>query len=149
MTHNIKIKLQYADAIIDGRKTFEVRKNDRGYNAGDKVKFDVISDDDEFALCHYPLHPLNNAIYEITYVHSGLGLEKDYVVFGLKTIEEEKESLSKQIEKISGSIRNDDTKTIAVAVNVNADVLTEVVERLEKLEQNSYLKRCEEAAERI
>ena len=98
MTHNIKIRLQYADAIIDGRKTFEVRKNDRGYNAGDKVKFDVISDDGELTMYHYPLHPLNNAVYEITYVHSGLGLEKDYVVFGLKPIEEEKESLSQPIE---------------------------------------------------
>lgn len=53
------------------------------------------------------------------------------------------------ISKISGSIRNDDTRTVAIAVNINADVLREVVERLEKLEQNSYLKRCEEAAERI
>ena len=95
MTHNIKIRLQYADAIIDGRKTFEVRKNDRGYNAGDKVKFEVISDDGELDLyydgelgMHYPLHPLNNAIYEITYVHSGLGLEKDYVVFGIKEYKE-------------------------------------------------------------
>ena len=98
MTHNIKIRLQYADAIIDGRKTFEVRKNDRGYNAGDKVKFDVISDDDELTMVHYPLHPLNDKVYEITYVYSGFGLELYYVVFGLKPIEEEKESLSKQIE---------------------------------------------------
>lgn len=54
-----------------------------------------------------------------------------------------------KISKISGSIRNYDTRTVAEAVNINADVLTEVIERLEKLEQNSYLKRCEEAAERI
>ena len=58
-------------------------------------------------------------------------------------------SIKGKISKISGIIRNDDTRTVAVAVNVNADVLTEVIERLEKLEQDSYLKRCEEAAERI
>lgn len=57
--------------------------------------------------------------------------------------------IKEKICKISGRIRNDDTRTVAVAVNANADVLTEVIERLEKLEQNSYLKRCEEAAERI
>ncbi len=84
MTHNIKILLQYADAIIDGRKTFEIRKNDRGYNVGDKVKFDVISYVGELAYYHNPLHPLNDKVYEITYVHSGLGLKKDYVVFGIK-----------------------------------------------------------------
>lgn len=54
-----------------------------------------------------------------------------------------------KIGKISGSIRNYDTRTVAEAVNINADVLREVIERLEKLEQNSYSKRCEEAAERI
>lgn len=89
MTHNIKIQLQYADAIIDGRKTFEVRKNDRGYNAGDKVKFDVVSYVNELTMYHCPKHPLNNAIYEITYVHSGLGLKKDYVVFGIKEYKEQ------------------------------------------------------------
>ena len=57
--------------------------------------------------------------------------------------------IKRKICKISGSIRNDDTRAVAVALNNNADVLTEVIERLEKLEQNSYLKRCEEAAERI
>ncbi len=54
-----------------------------------------------------------------------------------------------KISKISGSIRNYDTRTVAEAVNINADVLREVIERLEELEQKSYSKRCEEAAERI
>ena len=38
MEHVIKILEPYADAIVEGRKKFEVRKNDRGYNAGDTVK---------------------------------------------------------------------------------------------------------------
>lgn len=33
MTHDLKIQKQFADAVLDGRKTFEVRSNDRGYNA--------------------------------------------------------------------------------------------------------------------
>lgn len=41
MKHIIKIKELYADAIYDGRKNFEVRENDRGYNAGDIVKFKI------------------------------------------------------------------------------------------------------------
>lgn len=80
MLHEIKILDAYADAILDGRKTFEVRLNDRGYNAGDKVQFNVIYSDG----CSFSAHPLNNKIYEITYVHSGIGLEPNYVVFGIK-----------------------------------------------------------------
>ena len=80
MVHDIKIKEQYADAIIDGRKTFEVRLNDRGYNAGDEVRFKVFSDD---RLRKYT-HPIDSHLYVITYVHSGYGLEKDFVVFGIE-----------------------------------------------------------------
>lgn len=83
MIHTIKILNHYADAIIDGRKTFEVRKNDRGYNAGDRIIFCVIDEDGKFL----DLHKLNLMMYEITYVHSGLGLKKGYVVFGIKEIE--------------------------------------------------------------
>lgn len=33
--HDLKCWPEYFEAIHDGRKTFEVRKNDRGYQAGD------------------------------------------------------------------------------------------------------------------
>lgn len=35
-THRLKIFVKYADAIMSGAKTFEIRKNDRGYKVGDK-----------------------------------------------------------------------------------------------------------------
>jgi len=37
MLHEIKISEPYYHAVREGRKTFEIRRNDRGYNAGDKV----------------------------------------------------------------------------------------------------------------
>ena len=80
MTHVLKIYEQYADAIAEGRKNFEVRLNDRGFNAGDKVAFLV---KDEFELTNLK-HPLAHKTFEITYVHSGLGMENGYVVFGIK-----------------------------------------------------------------
>ena len=80
MTHYIKINKSYADAIASGRKNFEIRYNDRGYNAGDLVHFTVI-DKDGNAI---DTHPLFHKKYLITYVHSGLGLENNYVVFGIK-----------------------------------------------------------------
>ena len=85
MTHKIEINEPYADAIIDGRKTFEIRRNDRGYNAGDKVEFTVIDG------CMRIPHYLNGKVYDITYVHSGLGLENGYVVFGIKPQAESEE----------------------------------------------------------
>ena len=82
MTHSIKILEPYATAIVEGRKTFEVRYNDRGYNCGDFVRFKVLVDGIEMP------HPLRDMKFRITYVHSGLGLEKDYVVFGIERVEE-------------------------------------------------------------
>ena len=33
-THNIKLSYLFADAVYEGLKTFEIRENDRGYQAG-------------------------------------------------------------------------------------------------------------------
>lgn len=41
MIHELKIFKSFADAIISGDKTFEVRHNDRGFQKGDKVRFKV------------------------------------------------------------------------------------------------------------
>ena len=40
-THKIKIDEEFADAVLCGDKNFEIRKNDRGYQKGDHVIFDV------------------------------------------------------------------------------------------------------------
>lgn len=82
MIHYIKIREQYADAVEEGRKNFEVRLNDRGYNAGDEVAFTVVNEFDMTDL----YHPLSEKKFKITYVHSGLGMEKGYVVFGIKEL---------------------------------------------------------------
>jgi len=37
MTHELKIWPQYFNRVLDGSKTFEVRKNDRGFQFGDSV----------------------------------------------------------------------------------------------------------------
>lgn len=38
MNHELKIAPQYFQAVIEGRKTFEIRKDDRGFQAGDTVR---------------------------------------------------------------------------------------------------------------
>lgn len=37
MNHELKIWPQFYQAVVDGKKTFEVRENDRGFQAGDTV----------------------------------------------------------------------------------------------------------------
>lgn len=39
MNHDLKIATPYLEALLDGRKTFEIRENDRGFQAGDTVTF--------------------------------------------------------------------------------------------------------------
>ena len=81
MTHEIKIREEYADAVLSGEKSFEVRENDRGYQKGDTVHFHVI--------CNLGLplrHPLNDREFLITYVLSGWGLKDNWVAFSIKKI---------------------------------------------------------------
>lgn len=81
--HRIKIRESFADAVYSGDKSFEVRKNDRGYQKGDYVDFVVLYDD----MTEYIDHPLSKKRYEITYVLSGWGLEEGYCVFGIRPVE--------------------------------------------------------------
>lgn len=83
MTHTIKIKESFADAVLRGDKTFEVRNNDRGYQCGDFVRFTVLYDSDG---CEMVSHPLHEIVYKITYVLSGWGIEDGYCVFGIKPV---------------------------------------------------------------
>ena len=41
--HDLKCWTEYFDAVADGRKNFEVRYNDRGYQAGDTVTLHAYS----------------------------------------------------------------------------------------------------------
>lgn len=37
MTHELKILPEYFEAVVTYKKTFEIRKNDRNFNVGDKL----------------------------------------------------------------------------------------------------------------
>ena len=81
MTHQLKIWTSFANCVLDGSKTFEIRKNDRGFQKGDTIVFDVMDDGGVF---HNSCHKLNGKEYEITYVLSDWGLENGYVALGIK-----------------------------------------------------------------
>lgn len=44
MIHELKIKRVYFNEVISGGKTFEIRKNDRGFRCGDTVVLNEIDD---------------------------------------------------------------------------------------------------------
>ena len=82
MVHRIKLSEDFAEAVLTGDKSFEIRKNDRGYQKGDVVIFTVVErGNPAFTVA---TNPLNGRMYEITYVISGWGLQDGYVVFGIR-----------------------------------------------------------------
>lgn len=97
MLHNLKLQRKYADRIIDGQKTFEVRLNDRDYQVGDIIIFNTVENNsaDETVT-----HKINNKEYEITYIHTNYGMDfkikeiglnrhnvdYHYVVLGIKPV---------------------------------------------------------------
>jgi len=80
MKHELKIDKPFAEAVCDGFKKFEVRRNDRGYNKGDIIEFHCLDHGDEIK------HRINGRKYRITYVLSGHGLREAYVVFGIEDV---------------------------------------------------------------
>lgn len=82
-THRLKVFVKYADAIMNGTKTFEVRKNDRGYKVGDKIVFDVVTNKG-YAVGAAARHPLNGATYRIDYILDDFeGLAQKYVALAI------------------------------------------------------------------
>lgn len=82
-THRLKIHEQYADAVLNGTKTFEVRKNDRGYEVGDKIVFNVVANGG-ISTEAAARHPLNGATYRIDYILDDFeGLAQKYVALAI------------------------------------------------------------------
>lgn len=81
MTHELKTWPEYYDAVVSGQKTFEVRKSDREFSAGDTL----------FLQCYDP----ETAAYmgqqievKVTYILRGgaFGVQDGYVVMGIRII---------------------------------------------------------------
>lgn len=87
-THRLKIQEQYADAVLNGTKTFEVRKNDRNFKVGDKIVFDVVTNEGD-AVGEAARHPLNGATFRIDYILDDFeGLAQKYVALAISKVDE-------------------------------------------------------------
>jgi ASC-1-like (ASCH) protein len=79
MIHQLKTLPEYYHAINTGRKTFEVRKNDRDFQIGDIL-----------ILKEYDKGYTGNEIkVKLIYILYGgqFGIDKDYCVMGIKKLE--------------------------------------------------------------
>ncbi len=79
MIHELKINQCYLIHILEGKKNFEVRLNDRDFQIGDTIRFLPLEDK------QYNVYDIERPIpqYKITYVHTGLGMAGGYVVLGI------------------------------------------------------------------
>ena len=78
MTHTLKIFPDFWDAVTRGDKTFEVRRDDRGFSVGDMLELIRMGE---------PTAARRRLTYAITYILPGgqYGIEPGYVVLGLRT----------------------------------------------------------------
>ena len=86
--HELNIKHEYLVDIVMGRKTFELRKNDRDYQVGDLIRFIDIKQSDSDG-CDY-VYIDKDTLYKITYVLKDVpqyGLDKDYCILAIKKLE--------------------------------------------------------------
>jgi hypothetical protein len=152
MIHELKIGKPYFEAIVDGRKTFELRYNDRGYNTGDIIKFTVM---DGIYDCTYNYTKNNICInYKITYLISGSWLKENFVAFSIVPVKEhnhdnqtdseakqEREEVARELDKVvnwaqeytaDAAVRDADLLHIAdYCIKFRNDGIKQAVERIE------------------
>lgn len=86
MLHELKISPKYYDAVVNGIKTFEIRKNDRNYSVGDTLWLREFDKDDIYQSPKYTGKECFAAITYIFNLKDFLSIDEDYVVLGIKVI---------------------------------------------------------------
>lgn len=94
-THNLKLSIDFCDDVLSGEKTFEVRKNDRGFQTGDLIRF-IPTDGTsyssldgtvrEHAKHEIAKHEISERTYMIKYILNGWGIKNGYVVLGIEEV---------------------------------------------------------------
>lgn len=89
-THNLKLNIEFCDAVLSGEKNFEVRKDDRGFQTGDLIKFTPTDGTSYHSLngtvSEHAKHEISERTYKITYILNGWGIKNGFVVLGIKEV---------------------------------------------------------------
>ena len=91
ITHELKLNIEFCDAVYNGRKSFEIRRNDRGFQTGDHIKFipfksGAVVGPDGDASAMYPDHPIKTQEFIITYLLNGWGVQPGFVAMAIKKL---------------------------------------------------------------
>lgn len=126
MTHYLKISPYYINEVIEGNKTFEVRKNDRNFQVGDVIILQEY---------HNSKYLERKISAKITYILDRFeGVPSGYVVLGIKILENssyDEVKIREQIEVINREIKEN---VIEVKVlERRREILFETREMLESL----------------
>ncbi len=126
MTHYLKISPYYINEVIEGNKTFEVRKNDRNFQVGDVIILQEY---------HNSKYLERKISAKITYILDRFeGVQNGYVVLGIKILEnslDDEVKIREQIEVINREIKEN---VIEVKVlERRREILFETREMLESL----------------
>lgn len=86
-THLLKIDERFYERIVKGEKTCEIRKNDRDFQSGDLISFNVVP---EIGLSFKEKNNFNSGpLYKITHVLIfPQGLQIGYVALSIKLLNE-------------------------------------------------------------
>jgi len=82
--HELKIWRQYYESIIDGHKTFELRKDDRGYKVGDVLRLREWASVSVGDGQGYTGREVRVAVVYVLRSGVALGLEPGYCVLGIR-----------------------------------------------------------------
>lgn len=81
--HNLNLRIEYCDVVLNGIKTFEIRKNDRDFQVGDIIKFYPCEFDVNCNIFRACKHEIIDCCFIITYILSDFGLKDGYVVLAI------------------------------------------------------------------
>lgn len=89
--HDLKLNERFFDAINNGIRTFDIRKDEGRFNIGDTIKYYCVDDDkNEITVPNYktntevPLRVYCAIIYILTHDDYPFGVPDGYCVLGIK-----------------------------------------------------------------
>lgn len=85
--HDLKLNKKYFDAVLHGLKTFEMRKDDRGFRVGDTIRLIWVGDEeDEKAIAENGIQRPMIVVY-VTYILTHEDFEpipEGYVIMAIR-----------------------------------------------------------------
>ena len=82
-THKVDVLEPTAETILSGIQPFFVAMNTSGFQRGDFVKFRVQTTSG----VNVAYHALTKKVFEVTYVHCGVGMKDNFVCVGINETE--------------------------------------------------------------